>query len=453
VTIMYNHSTTIQIIRLAIPVILGQITHTLLNFADRYFIAKLGVHEAAGAGLCVTLMWFLFTFTAIISGGTIALVSRKIGEQNEQEAVHSAEQSLLLSVIFGIIITLFSLVISGSVFSFFQAEHQVETLGLLYFRILLIGYPFVMTIITVAAIFQAAGDTKTPMKVFVWMSIANIVIDPFFIFTSFEIFGLQIQGFGLGIRGAGYATIIAEGFATLWLLVELYHFRTIRMNLLWRIRLEPNMIRRILRIGIWQGMNGLSRPLTAVVLQRILAFHGTNALAAFVFGYQWVSIIFLFFEGLRIAVATMVGRDLGKREYQQVSDTVSSGLILGSCLLMVFMVCGFLFPEQAIGIFIHNREVITIGVYYLKIVLMGLIFSVPMTVYSAAFNGAGDTRPPMIISFIANWAVKVGVASMTTYYLGLGVKSVWVAVSLSICVEGVGLYFWFRRGSWKTKMI
>ncbi len=453
VTIMYSHSTTKQIIRLAIPVILGQITHTLLNFTDRYFIAKLGVQEAAGAGLCVTLMWFLFTFTSIISGGTIAMVSRKIGEQNEQEAVHGAEQSLLLSVIFGIIITLFGFGISGSVFAFFQAEPRVEALGLLYFRILLIGYPLVMVIITVAAVFQAAGDTKTPMKVFVWMCIASIVIDPIFIFTSFEIFGLQIHGFGLGIRGAGYATIMAWAFATLWLLMELYRFRRIRMNPLWRTRFEPNMIRRILRIGIWQGMNGLSRPLTAVVLQRILAFYGTNALAAFIFSYQWVSIIFLFFEGLRIAVATMVGRNLGKRDHQQASNTVLSGLVLGSGLLIIFMVFGYLFPGQAIGIFSNNREVITIGANYIKIVLIGLIFSVPMTVYGAAFNGAGDTRPPMIISFIANWAVKIGVASITTYYLGLGLNSVWSAVSLSICVEGVGLYFWFRRGSWKTKVI
>jgi putative MATE family efflux protein len=450
---MYHHSITIHVVRLAIPVILGQITHTLLNFADRYFIAKLGVQEAAGAGLCVTLMWLLFTFTAIISGGTIALVSRKIGEQNEQEMVRSAEQSLLLSIIFSIIITLFCFGASERIFTFFQVESPVEALGLLYFRILLFGYPFVMVIITIAAIFQAAGDTKTPMKVFVWICIANILIDPFFIFGSFEIFGLRIYGLGLGIRGAGYATILAEAFATVWLWVELYRFQRVKVRPLWRIRLEFSMIRRILRIGVWQGLNGLSRPLTAVVLQRILAVHGTHALAAFLFGYQWISIIFLFFEGLRIAVATMVGQSLGRKDYGYASNTVRSGLMLGNIFLMIFMAFGFVFPEQAIGIFTQNAEVITMGVHYLYIVLIGLIFSVPMTVYSAAFNGAGDTRPPMIISAISNWVAKVGVAYVATYYLGLEVHSVWWAIALSIFVEGIGLYWWFRRGGWKTKVV
>jgi putative MATE family efflux protein len=285
------------------------------------------------------------------------------------------------------------------------------------------------------------------------MSIANILIDPFFIFRSFEIFGLHIHGFGLGIRGAGYATIMAEAFATLWLWVELYHFRLIKIRALWRIRIELSMIRRILRIGIWQGLNGLSRPLTAVVLQRILAFHGTYALAAFLFGYQWISIFFLFFEGLRISVATMVGQSLGRKDYQYASDTVRSGLILGYSLLMIFMAFGFLVPERAIGIFTHNADVITMGVQYLNIVLVGLIFSVPMTVYSAAFNGAGDTRPPMVISAISNWVAKVCVAYVATYYLGLEVNSVWWAIALSIFVEGIGLYLWFRRGEWKKKVV
>ena len=441
---MYNHNTTKQIISLAIPVILGQITHTILNFTDRFFIAKLGVDEAAGSALCITLMWLLFTFTAIISGGTVALVSRKIGEQNEQEAVHSAEQSVLLSIILGIIITYLCFSASNIIFSFFGVEPEVEELGLVYFKILLIGFPFIITITTVAAIFQSAGDTKTPMKVFVWMGIVNIVIDPFFIFESFNVFGVQVYGFGWGIKGAGYATVIAEGFASLWLFIELYHFRRIRINRLWRIRPESTMIRRILRIGLWQGLNGLSRPLTAVVLQRILAFHGTHAIAAFIFAFQWVSIIFLFYEGLRVAIATLVGQNLGRKDYQNALNTISSGLILGNILFAIFMVFGFSFAERAIAIFTNNADVIAMGEVYLYIVLIGLIFSVPMTVYSAAFNGAGDTRPPMIISFISNWIAKVGVAYITTYHLGFGVNSVWVAISLSVVVEGLGLYFWFK---------
>lgn len=450
---MGSRATARQIIRLAVPVIVGQITHAVLNFADRYFIAKLGVKEAAGAALCVTFMWFLFSFTAVISGGTIALVSRKIGERNDREAAHCAEQSMLLSIIFGILTTFLCFYFSANIFSFFAVEPEVERLGLMYFKVLMIGYPFIMILQTATAIFQAAGDTKTPMKVLSWMSIINILIDPFFIFEHFGLFGIQIYGYGLGIKGAGYATIIAETSAALWLAVELYRFDKLRINRPRRIKPDLFMIQRILRIGSWLGLNGFSRPLTAVVLQRILAFHGTNAIAAFLFGFQWISIIFLFYEGLRIAVATIVGRNLGKKDYQMAEDTISSGLILGYTFLIVFMILGFAFSEQAIGLFTENSDVIATGADYIFIILLGLIFSVPMTVYGAAFNGAGDTMPPMISSFIANWGGKVGIAYFASYYLGLGINSVWVAIALSVVIEGLATYVWFKSGRWKRKVI
>ncbi len=450
---MYRNETMGHIVKLAIPVVLGQITHTILNFADRFFIAKLGVREAAGAGLCVTLMWFLYSFTGIVSGGTIALVSRKIGEGDRTETVQSAEQSILLSIVFGIVTTLLFYFLSGNIFSFFKVESEVERLGLAYFRILLIGFPFVITIQTIAAIFQAAGDTRTPMKVFAFMSIINLIIDPFFIFETFQVVGFRCDGFGFGIQGAGYATIIAEAIAMVWLTIELYGFKKVRINRLWKIRPESGMIKRILRIGFWQGLNGFSRPLTAVILQRILAFHGTHALAAFLFGLQWITVIFLFYEGLKVAVSTLVGQNLGKKNFKKVEETISSGLILGNILLILFMVFVCIFAERAMGIFTNHPDVIEIGTNYLKIVLLGMVFSVPITIYGAAFNGAGDTKPPMIASFIANWGGKAGVAYLATYVWGFGVNSIWGAVALSIVIEGIGVYIWFKRGKWKNKVI
>lgn len=450
---MYNHNSTRQIIRLSIPVIVGQISHTVLNFTDRFFISRLGVIEAASVGLCVALMWFLFALSAVICGGTIALVSRKMGEQKPSEAAHSAEQSLLLSMVFGILVALICYGSSAFVFSLFGVEPQLERLGLQYFRILLIGYPFIMVIVTAASVFQATGDTKTPMKIFAFMSFANLVVDPFLIFSSFKMLGIEIHGFGLGIRGAGYATIMTEAYAACLMLMALYRFPRVKLARLWRIKPESGMIGRILRIGVWQGLNGLSRPLTAVILQKILAFHGTFAIAAFMFGVQWVSIIFLLFEGLRVAVATMVGQNLGRKDFQRAMDTVSSGLVIGNGLLLIFMGLGFPLADRAMGMFTQNPTLIGMGVDYLDIVLVGMIFSVPMTIFGAAFSGAGDTRPPMFVSLFANWVTKVGLAYLATYWLGLDVTSIWFAIAISIWVEGLGLWIWYRKGHWKTKVI
>ncbi|MCK5760078.1 MAG: MATE family efflux transporter, partial [Candidatus Delongbacteria bacterium] len=90
---------------------------------------------------------------------------------------------------------------------------------------------------------------------------------------------------------------------------------------------------------------------------------------------------------------------------------------------------------------------------YLVIVFVGMLFNVPMTVYAAAFNGAGDTAPPTIVAFIANWVGKIGFAAIATYYYDLGINWVWFAITLSIVIEGIGLSIWFKRGKWKHKVV
>ncbi len=442
-----------QIVKLAIPVILGQIAHIILSFADRYFIAKLGIEQAAGASLSVSLVWFLISLSTVISGGTVALVSRKFGENNKNETTESAEQSIFLAITLGIVFTYLCYSLSGITFAFFNAQPLVEKLGLSYFRILLLGFPFIIAGQVVSAIFQASGNTKTPMKIFTGMCIMNLILDPFFIFKAFSVFGFELSGFGLGMKGAAYATLLSQSSAIIWLFFEIYRFDKIEITIFWKVYPKIHMIKRILRIGSWTGLNSFSRPVTVVVMQRIIAYHGTDALAAFSFGLQWISFIFLFFEGLRVAMATIVGQNLGKKSIDKARNAVSSGLFVGYMIISVFIICGLLFADSAIGMFTDKQDLIDIGASYLNIVLIGMIFSVPMTVYTAAFNGAGDTMPPMVIAFIANWVGKVGISYIATFYLEMSIQSVWFAIALSIVIEGIGVYLWFKTGKWQSKVI
>lgn len=456
-TSMQIHLDTFQTMQeitgLAIPVIAGMVSHSILNFADRYFIAKLGVEQAAGASICVTIMWFLFTLSTLVTGGTIALVSRKIGEGKPEEVIQSAQQSILLSFVLSLMIAVICFFVAQPIFTFFGIERGVEVHGIIYFRILVAGLPCVFLIQTISAVFQAAGDTRTPMRVFTGMSVFNLVIDPIFIFDNFEFCGIHINGFGFGIQGAGYATLIAEFLATVWIGFELSRFNKFSIWGSAIFRPDFQMIKRILQIGRWRGLNSFSRPLTGVLLQKIIALHGTNAIAAFIFGFQWISLVFLIFEGLIVAIATLVGRNLGRKDIRHVNQVIQSGLYLGGIVVTVFIVLGLTFAEHAIGLFTDNPAIIAMGTNYMYIVLISMVFSVPMIVYTAAFNGAGDTLPPMIVAFFANWIGKIVIGYYASISLGFGVNGVWIAIAMSIVMESAGDYIWFRRGEWKTKTV
>lgn len=435
-----------KIIQLAFPVMLGELSFSILHFVDRFFIAKLGVAEAAGSSLSGTLVWMLITINSVIAGGSIALVSRKIGEGDYKEASRSAEQSIFLSIFLGAIIGFATYFFSADIISFYNAEPIVEKIGIEYFSILVLGFPFLMTGIVSSVIFQAAGNTKNPMKVFTGMSIMNLALDPLLIF-----------GYGpipaLGVKGAALATVLSEVTASVVVLVLLYRSKEFKLSILASLCPDFSMIKRILKIGFWSGMNSLSRPFSAIFLQKIIAFHGTFCIAAFSFGVQWISIIFILLEGMRVAISTLVGQALGKNDGREAEATAKAGVKLGLGIMMIFIPVGMFFAKPAIAVFTSDATVIAAGSAYLIIVLGGMLFEIPMTVYTAAFNGSGDTMPPTIVAFIANWVGKVGFAAVTTYIFDLGINWVWFSITLSLIIEGIGLTIWFKRGKWQEKVV
>ena len=435
-----------RILKLSLPVMMGEIMFSILSFVDRFYIAKLGINEAAGSSLSSTIVWVLIALSTLITGGTIALVSRMVGENNEKGVAKSAEQSILLALVLGLVLGGITYLFSADIIGFFNAEPVVERLGTEYFSILLLGYPLIMLGSTSGVIFQSSGNTKTPMFIFTGMSIMNIILDPMFIF-----------GFGpipaMGVRGAALATVLSELVACTWIAVLLYRDKKLKLNFLSTFVPDIPMIKRIFKIGMWSGMNSLSRPLSAIFLQKIITFHGTYFVAAFSFGIQWISIVFIFMQGMRVAISTLVGQFLGQNNTQGAEDTTKAGLQFGYAFILVVMAIGIPLSRQAIGIFTSDPAVIEAGSGYLVIVFVGMLFNVPMTVYAAAFNGAGDTAPPTIVAFIANWVGKIGFAAIATYYYDLGINWVWFAITLSIVIEGIGLSIWFKRGKWKHKVV
>lgn len=442
---MYDNSVK-GIMKLAFPVMIGAGLHSVMMFADRFFIASLGIKEAAGSSLSGAMIWVLITFTTIISGGTVALVARKIGEKNEAETRSAAEQSILLAIGFSLIMTFVTYTFSPHIFAFFGAEPDVEAIGISYFRILTIGFPFMMSSMIMGSIFQAAGDTKTPMMIFSVMSLLNLLLDPIFIF-----------GYGpvpfMGVDGAAYATVTAEVVASILVITKLYRFKKILIGKFYKIRPDFSMIKRILKIGLWTGLNSFSRPLSATFLQKVLTFHGTGVIAAFSFGIQWLAAVFVFMDGLRVAITTLVGQSLGRKDVSGAEKAVKNGLWFGFGVMAFFMAFFMIFADNAISVFTSDKEVIEFGANYLRIVFLGILFEVPMAVYGSAFNGSGDTMPPMLIAFIANWPGKIGFAYVAAYILGYGSNSAWWAINVSLVMEGVMMAYWYSKGKWKEKKV
>jgi len=277
-------------------------------------------------------------------------------------------------------------------------------------------------------------------------NVINIVMDRILIFG--------INGhFAFGIKGAAAATLLGQTVAMVVLLVLV--LRTLEIDLrsyMKDIRLDPLMLKRILRVGGFSVAYGITRPFTGLLMYKAAAQSGTEAIAAFKVGGMLLSLLFILIGGLEVAISIMVGQNLGKKDLDKIDKLMKTGMKLAFASIAVLAIPYFILPRLLMMIFSRDAAVIEIGIRYLRIVYLGLLSLTFTTVFNAAFRGAGDNFPPMVGALVANWLVKIPVA----YYLvakGFGSNGVWFAIAVSIAVEAAIAAVFFARGSWKTKKV
>jgi Na+-driven multidrug efflux pump len=220
-----------------------------------------------------------------------------------------------------------------------------------------------------------------------------------------------------------------------------------------RLAVTPAQLWHMLRIGTPASLTMIARPLSTFLLLKVIASFGTTAIAAFgiairSFGVNWIP-----YSGIHVAVAALVGQNLGAHRVHDAERVVHRGLVITTGLGVFFCVLYYGFARDIMLAFDHDPAVVAAGESFLKLIALSFLFSGPMLPLGSAMSGAGDTKPPMIVAFLANWAVKLPLAYVLALPLGYGVDGVWQAMFVSIVFESLLMFAWYRRGTWKTKRV
>jgi len=434
------------IINLAWPVMVSTVLQSLLGTVDLMFISRLGTKEAAAASLGASASGVVFVMSAIVTAGTVALISRSFGENDIDEVKKTSGEVILLALIIGGIISFLSATYSNSIVKImFNPDEVVLKLATEYLQIVFIGTIFVFVNFTMRTILHGIGDTKTPLYIFGLSNIVNLILDPLFIFT-----------FDFGIRGAAIATLLSRIVSFVFIIIvltkKLYNSNFKEFLLSINIKIKSTL--RILKIGIWASIQQIARPITGMLMFRVTYLVGKEqATAAFGIGGQLFNYTFIFLAGLSVAISIMVGQSLGRKKLEEVDETIKQGLKLAIINMVIFLIPFIIFPKFIIKLFIEDLEVIRIGVEYLRIVYVGLIFVIFQIIYGGVFNGAGDTLPPMMASLVANIVIKLPLAYYLAVNLDMGTNGIWIAIAISVIAEAIIISAFFIRGKWKTKEI
>jgi putative MATE family efflux protein len=428
---------------LAWPVMLSQVLITTLNIADMFWIGKLGPVPIASIAIAGSIMWVLFAITHIFYIGNIAMVARFAGREERQRIEDTIFHSFVIAFLISIIISISGFISAPSIMKLFGADEIVRKLGVDYIRIIFLALPFLYGGFVVFSSLTALGDTKTPTKIIATACIINIILDPILIFGVWKLPAM-------GVKGAATATSIAHFIAFVISVVVLHRRKYIE-----KINRKVNWetIGNILKIGIPACLQRITRPLTGMIMFKVVALYGTTAIAAFGIGGRGLGVIFIYLMGLMTATQTLVGQSLGAKRLENAIGVVKKVLLIGFLVQIPITILFLFLAPQTISIFNTNPEVIRVGSDYLRILSLSLIFIVPTTAFGGAQTGAGDTKPPMIASVISNWVLKMPLAYIIASYFHFASRGVWLAIAVSVIVEAIIVSFFYFRGGWKKKKI
>jgi len=432
--------------QLIIPLIIEQVLAFAVGFTDSFMVSSGGDAATSAVSLVDTVMVLIIgLFGALATGGAV-IAGHYIGQKKPKEACRATDQLILFIAVFSIALTgaiyLFHQWILTSVFG--DITITVMENAKIYLLITAASVPFIALYNGGAAIFRAMGNSKIPMYIALLMNLINVTGN-----------ALLIYKFKMGVAGAAIPTLISRMFVAVLILLLLRNERHL-LHLSRRItfRFDKKMIKRILHIGIPNGLENSIFQLGKILVLSLVASFGTAAVAANAVANA-IS-IFQIIPGSAncLAMVTVVSQCVGAKEYQQAKYyTKKILLITYGAMLIINVVLYFILPIvlKVYGISPEAREmarslIITYGSF--AIIIWPLSFVMPNTL-----RAAGDVRYPMVVAIASMWTFRIGFSYIFGKYLGLGVLGVCLAMIVDWLFRTICFTWRYRSGKWQHQRV
>jgi len=424
---------------IALPSVVGMLFRTMYNLVDMFWIGKLGYQHIAAVGIFGIFFEFAIVFNEVVGVGSVALIARHYGAKNYQRVNEVVKQTLSLKLFVAFIFCFTGMFFIKYILIGLGAQNEVIVYGIQYGRVMSIGFIFMLSSATLFTAMRGVGDAKTPMKIMIVSNVVNMILDPIFIFTL-----------NFGITGAAVATVLSQ---MLTFTIGLFLITTGRhvVEITTRIELDFRTMKNILFIGIPSGVEMLIRNVTNMIAIRIIAGFGMTVLAGFQIFFRLLGVAWMPLFGLTLACGTLVGHNLGAEKPKKAEKTALKSGYIGTVTMVGVATAFFVFSHQLVSFFNATEEVVQAGVSSFRIISPFLVFFGFYLPLSGAFFGSGDTKPPMVITFIAHFCFQIPL--MVALSQPVGVNGVFFAVGVALFVGFFITVVWFFKGKWKHKKL
>ena len=414
-----------HLLAFALPLMIGNLFQQLYNTVDSIVVGQFVSKQAlAAVGSTTSIINMLVGFFSGVSVGAGVIISQRFGAK-DPEGVHKAVHTTIsLTLIIGLIGTVVGIVLAPIMLTLMKTPQDVFVEAKAYLQIYFGGISGLMLYNMGSGILRAVGDSRRPLYFLVFSSCVNIVLDLVF-----------VLGFHMGVEGVAYATIIAQFSSAALIYFTLYRTHDVHRFQPKKLRIYPEMVRSIIRVGLPAGLQQALTSFSNVFVQGYINSFGTNCVAGWSCYHRIDQFILLPMQSISMASTTFVGQNIGHRDLERtekgIRTAVTLSIIVTGCLIGLVVI----FCAPLIKIFNDDPGVVEYGVMFIRLISPFYLIICFNQIYAGALRGAGDAKAPMVImlfSFVLFRQLYLAIGTQfinTEWFVGLGYPAGWIMCS------------------------
>ena len=377
-----------QLLRFFIPILLGTFFQQLYNTVDAVVVGQfLGKQAlaAVGGGTGTVINLLIGFFTGLSAGATV-VISQHFGARDDEKISKSIHTAFALSIAGAIAITAIGLLTSEMLLVAIGTPDDILPLAIRYINIYFAGSVFVVVYNMGAGVFRAIGDSRSPFLFLMAGCVSNIVLDLLF-----------VGGFGMGVEGAAYATVISQAVSVLLVVITLRRKKDATRLEFRLIRFDLPLLRNMLIIGIPAGIQSIMYTISNLIIQASINSFGTDTAAAWAAYSKLDQCYWMIVNAFGLAITTFVGQNFGAGRIDRARKGVKVCLAMASGTTIFLTAIYLLYGNYGLLLFTTDRAVIDIGVDIIMQIAPWFISFVPIELLSGAIRGAGKSFVPTVI--------------------------------------------------------
>jgi len=437
------------LLKLALPTVAAQLINMLYNIVDRMYIGHIkdvGALALTGVGVCMPLIMIISAFAALVGNGGAPRASIYMGKKDTDAAQKILGNCFSLQIIISIILTIILLIGNKTFLLAFGASENTISYAVNYMNIYAIGTIFVQLTLGMNAFITAQGFAKTGMLSVLIGAVANIVLDPVFIF-----------GMNMGVRGAALATIISQTLSCIWVLSFLFGKKTFLKIKPENLRLHAKIILPCVALGSSLFIMQASESIISVCFNSsLLKYGGDIAVGAMTILTSVMQFAMLPLQGLGQGAQPIMSYNYGAKNNDRVRKTFQLLLKVSFGYSIVLWAIVMLFPQMFAMMFTSDNALLSFTSQALRIYMASMFMFGIQIACQMAFNALGKAKDSIIVAVMRKFILLIPlIYIMPAIFKANQTNAVYmaepVADFIAVCFTAILFAFEFKKAMKENK--